>query len=130
MYEALKRTSGKAPQVFINRWYESIQPFKTEGAAAPEAGADIDFNHNDFFRSSAEHSESRMVRRLFSLTDIFDSWRTGQRAGGKPRAASLNEVILYTSLAFCAHCSGVMSLNDANLDFAHKNYGSKSEERY
>jgi hypothetical protein len=34
---------------------------------------DFDFNHNDFFRSSAEHAESRMVRRLFSLTDIFDS---------------------------------------------------------
>ena len=71
---------------------------------------DFDFNHNDFFRSSAEHAESRMVRRLFSLTDIFDSWRTGQRAGGKPRAASLNEVTLYTSLESCAQCSGVMSL--------------------
>ena len=38
---------------------------------------DFDFNHNDFFRSSAEHAESRMVRRLFSLTDIFDNWKTG-----------------------------------------------------
>jgi tRNA(Arg) A34 adenosine deaminase TadA len=71
---------------------------------------DFDFNHNDFFRSSAEHAESRMVRRLFSLTDIFDSWRTGQRTSSKPRAASLNEVTLYTSLESCAQCSGVMSL--------------------
>jgi tRNA(Arg) A34 adenosine deaminase TadA len=71
---------------------------------------DFDFNHNDFFRSSAEHAESRMVRRVFSLTDIFDSWRTGQRVGGKPRAVSLNEVTLYTSLESCAQCSGVMSL--------------------
>ena len=70
---------------------------------------DFDFNHNDFFRSSAEHAESRMVRRLFSLTDIFDNWRTGQRVG-KPRAASLNDVTLYTSLESCAQCSGVMSL--------------------
>jgi hypothetical protein len=31
---------------------------------------DFDFNHNEFFRSSAEHAESRMVRRLFSLTTI------------------------------------------------------------
>jgi tRNA(Arg) A34 adenosine deaminase TadA len=71
---------------------------------------DFDFNHNDFFRSSAEHAESRMVRRLFSLTDIFDSWKTGQRVNDKPRAASLNEVTLYTSLESCAQCSGVMSL--------------------
>ena len=70
---------------------------------------DFDFNHNDFFRSSAEHAESRMVRRLFSLTDIFDSWKTG-RVPGKPRAASLTKVTLYTSLESCAQCSGVMSL--------------------
>jgi tRNA(Arg) A34 adenosine deaminase TadA len=70
---------------------------------------DFDFNHNDLFRSSAEHAESRMVRRLFSLTNIFDNWRTGQ-INDKPRAASLNEVTLYTSLESCAQCSGVMSL--------------------
>jgi tRNA(Arg) A34 adenosine deaminase TadA len=71
---------------------------------------DFDFNHNDFFRSTAEHAESRMVRRLFSLADIFDSWRTGQPPAGKSRAASLNDVTLYTSLESCAQCSGVMSL--------------------
>jgi tRNA(Arg) A34 adenosine deaminase TadA len=71
---------------------------------------DFDFNHNEFFRSTAEHAESRMVRRLFSLTDIFDSWRTGQRGATKPHLASLNEVTLYTSLESCAQCSGVMSL--------------------
>ena len=70
---------------------------------------DFDFNHNDFFRSSAEHAESRMVRRLFSLTDIFDNWNTG-KTKGKPRAASLTDVTLYTSLESCAQCSGVMSL--------------------
>jgi tRNA(Arg) A34 adenosine deaminase TadA len=70
---------------------------------------DFDFNHNDLFRSSAEHAELRMVRRLFSLTDIFDSWKTG-RVPGKPRAASLTKVTLYTSLESCAQCSGVMSL--------------------
>ena len=71
---------------------------------------DFDFNHNEFFRSSAEHAESRMVRRLFSLTDIFDSWKTGQPVEGKSKAASLNDVTLYTSLESCAQCSGVMSL--------------------
>jgi len=71
---------------------------------------DFDFNHNDLFRSSAEHAESRIVRRLFSLTSIFDNWRTGQPIGDKPRAASLNDITLYTSLESCAQCSGVMSL--------------------
>jgi tRNA(Arg) A34 adenosine deaminase TadA len=71
---------------------------------------DFEFNHNDFFRSSAEHAESRMVRRLFSLTDIRDSWKTGQPIGDRSRAFSLNDVTLYTSLESCAQCSGVMSL--------------------
>jgi tRNA(Arg) A34 adenosine deaminase TadA len=77
---------------------------------------DFDFNHNDFFRSSAEHAEARMVRRLFSLTNIFDNWQTRLRRGhkpianAKPRAASLHDVTLYTSLESCAQCSGVMSL--------------------
>jgi tRNA(Arg) A34 adenosine deaminase TadA len=78
---------------------------------------DFEFNHNDFFRSSAEHAESRMVRRLFSLTNIFDNWKTSftrcadaQGFDVKPRAASLNDVTLYTSLESCAQCSGVMAL--------------------
>jgi len=71
---------------------------------------DFDFNHNDFFRSSAEHAESRMVRRLFSLTNIFDNWKTGAVIPGKSRAFSLKEVTIYTSLESCAQCSGVMSL--------------------
>jgi tRNA(Arg) A34 adenosine deaminase TadA len=71
---------------------------------------DFDFNHNAFFRSTAEHAESRLVRRLFSLTDIFDSWKTGPRINNKPHAASLGQVTLYTSLESCAQCSGVMSL--------------------
>ena len=71
---------------------------------------DFDFNHNAFFRSTAEHAESRLVRRLFSLTDIFDSWKTGPHVDTKPHAALLSEVTLYTSLESCAQCSGVMSL--------------------
>jgi tRNA(Arg) A34 adenosine deaminase TadA len=71
---------------------------------------DFDFNHNAFFRSSAEHAESRLVRRLFSLTDIFDSWKTGPHVDAKPHAALLSAVTLYTSLESCAQCSGVMSL--------------------
>jgi tRNA(Arg) A34 adenosine deaminase TadA len=71
---------------------------------------DFEFNHNAFFRSSAEHAESRMVRRLFSLANVFDKWKTGEPLPGKSRAASLSDVTLYTSLESCAQCSGVMSL--------------------
>lgn len=71
---------------------------------------DFDFNHNDLFRSSAEHAEARLVRRLFSLTDIMDSWKTGAQIPGRSRAFSLTDVTLYTSLESCAQCSGMMSL--------------------
>ena len=71
---------------------------------------DFEFNHNAFFRSSAEHAESRMVRRLFNLANVFDKWKTGEPLPGKSRAASLSDVTLYTSLESCAQCSGVMSL--------------------
>jgi tRNA(Arg) A34 adenosine deaminase TadA len=71
---------------------------------------DFDFNHNALFRSSVEHAESRLVRRLFSLTDIYDSWKTGPHVDAKPHAALLSEVTLYTSLESCAQCSGIMSL--------------------
>ena len=32
---------------------------------------DFDFNHNDVFDSTVEHAESRLVRRLFALTQIY-----------------------------------------------------------
>ena len=71
---------------------------------------DFDFNHNPFFRNTVEHAESRLLRRLFSLTDVFDSWRTGRHVDNKPHAALLSEITLYTSLESCAQCSGMMSL--------------------
>ena len=71
---------------------------------------DFDFNHNDFFRSTVEHAESRLVRRLFSLTPIYDSWKTARKIGDRSKAFSLSDVTLYTSLESCAQCSGIMSL--------------------
>ena len=75
---------------------------------------DFEFNHNDFFRSSAEHAEARMVRRLYSLTDDFDTWKDRSKAGEPAKTKSskilLDRVTLYTSLESCAQCSGVMSL--------------------
>jgi len=71
---------------------------------------DFDFNHNDLFRSSAEHAESRMIRRIFSLGNLMDDWKTGPPLPKKTRAFNLKDVTIYTSLESCAQCSGVMSL--------------------
>ncbi|MFE9997354.1 hypothetical protein [Streptomyces avermitilis] len=35
---------------------------------------DYDFNHNEIFDSSVEHAESRLVRRVFALNQVYDSW--------------------------------------------------------
>jgi tRNA(Arg) A34 adenosine deaminase TadA len=71
---------------------------------------DFEFNHNAFFRSTAEHAESRLVRRIFNLSNIADAWCLGERLPGKARSFSLSDVTIYTSLESCAQCSGVMSL--------------------
>ena len=35
---------------------------------------DFDFNHNDIFDSSVEHAESRLVRRIFALNQVYAPW--------------------------------------------------------
>ncbi|WP_406003150.1 hypothetical protein [Streptomyces sp. NBC_00829] len=35
---------------------------------------DYDFNHNEIFDSSVEHAESRLVRRVFALNQVYDQW--------------------------------------------------------
>lgn len=72
---------------------------------------DFEFNHNDLFASSVEHAESRLLRRVFSLTGIADGWATG----GSPikdrgYATLLKNVTVYTTLESCAQCSGIMAL--------------------
>lgn len=37
---------------------------------------DFDFNHNEILNSSAEHAEARLVRRVFSLNQVFRGWAT------------------------------------------------------
>jgi tRNA(Arg) A34 adenosine deaminase TadA len=71
---------------------------------------DFDFNHNVIFRSSAEHAESRMVRRLFALTNLIDDWKPDDTVPSQARTIDLKGVTIYTSLESCAQCSGVMSL--------------------
>jgi tRNA(Arg) A34 adenosine deaminase TadA len=74
---------------------------------------DFDFNHNDIFSSSVEHAESRLVRRVFSLAQVYDDWQM-RRPGGIPKSQDylniLSNVTIYTSLESCAQCSGIMAL--------------------
>jgi tRNA(Arg) A34 adenosine deaminase TadA len=35
---------------------------------------DFEFNHNQIFNSSVEHAESRLLRRLFSLSQVAEAW--------------------------------------------------------
>ncbi len=73
---------------------------------------DFDFNHNNLFSSSVEHAESRLVRRIFSLAQIYDNWHV--RKPDMPKSADytniLSNVTIYTSLESCAQCSGIMNL--------------------
>jgi len=74
---------------------------------------DFDFNHNDIFSSSVEHAESRLVRRIFSLTQLYNDRRI-RKPGDPPRDTNylnvLSKVTIYTSLESCAQCSGIMAL--------------------
>lgn len=74
---------------------------------------DFDFNHNDLFSSSVEHAESRLVRRIFSLTQVHDAYATRnitQPFNPSNYSTLLNEVTIYTSLESCSQCSGIMAL--------------------
>jgi tRNA(Arg) A34 adenosine deaminase TadA len=76
---------------------------------------DFEFNHNAIFDSSAEHAEARLVRRLYSLAHLSDSWSPAAVAGRggdgvRPRYVNLSDVTIYTSLESCSQCSGAMML--------------------
>lgn len=72
---------------------------------------DFDFNHNELFNSSVEHAESRLLRRLFSLTQINESWNTASIDSKRESYGMLlKNVTLYTTLESCAQCSGIMAL--------------------
>jgi tRNA(Arg) A34 adenosine deaminase TadA len=76
---------------------------------------DFEFNHNAIFDSSAEHAEARLVRRLYSLAHLSDSWSPATVAGQggnreRPRYVNLSDVTVYTSLESCSQCSGMMML--------------------
>lgn len=80
---------------------------------------DFEFNHNRLFNSSAEHAEARLVRRIFGLAQLADTWRPpvdGQLPSHTALTdyTTLTDVTIYTSLESCAQCSGVMTLARVN----------------
>jgi hypothetical protein len=48
---------------------------------------DFDFNHNQVYDSTVEHAESRLVRRVFALNQIYDPWYALDRDASTPDAA-------------------------------------------
>ena len=75
---------------------------------------DCEFNHNDIFRSSAEHAEARLVRRVYSLNQIHNGWNVSKPDSNLRYDNDFSAVTIYTSLESCAQCSGIMAL--ANVD--------------
>ncbi len=72
---------------------------------------DFEFNHNETFNSSVEHAESRMLRRIFALRQINDSWDVdGHRNEYADYSTLLSKVSIYTTLESCSQCSGIMTL--------------------
>lgn len=71
---------------------------------------DFEFNHNALFNSSAEHAESRLVRRIFQLSQVHDSWNLTQGSPSRNDFTTFADVTIYTTLESCSQCSGVMAL--------------------
>ena len=76
---------------------------------------DFDFNHNELLNSSVEHAESRLIRRVFSLAHLHDTWNVASEEKKSRWAArddypTFNNVTVYTSLESCAQCAGIMTL--------------------
>jgi tRNA(Arg) A34 adenosine deaminase TadA len=90
---------------------------------------DFDFNHNNVLSSSVEHAESRLVRRIFSLTQLERKWELATEEGGHPSqpaiATTLDNVTIYTSLESCAQCSGIMTLAQVKeVVYLEKDFGA------
>lgn len=70
---------------------------------------DFDLNHNKLFNSSVQHAEARLIRRMFGLAAVQDSWDLA--AGPRKYRTDLTDTTVYTSLESCAQCSGIMALS-------------------
>ena len=76
---------------------------------------DFDFNAAELLNDSTQHAEVRLIRRLFSLADVYE---TREDSALLPNAAvmtrdynkTLDDVTIYTSMESCAQSSGTMTL--------------------
>jgi tRNA(Arg) A34 adenosine deaminase TadA len=71
---------------------------------------DFEMNHNNIYNSSAEHAEARLVKRIFSLTAISDTWNFNAIPQDKNDYNTFMESSIYTTLESCSQCSGIMAL--------------------
>ncbi|HYG10516.1 MAG TPA: hypothetical protein VD835_11250 [Pyrinomonadaceae bacterium] len=101
-------TDGK----YLNRDYlgHNIGAFAVDGDGRV---IDFDFNHNKIFNSSVEHAEARLIRRVYGLAQIQDSWNTNDYTPHSQPVGDYNaleNVTVYTSLESCSQCAGIMAL--------------------
>ena len=90
---------------------------------------DFDFNHNEILSSSVEHAESRLIRRVFSLTQLYEFAvsAVSSTAVPIPYGNLLNDVTIYTSLESCSQCSGIMALGSVKeVVFLQRDPGQNS----
>jgi tRNA(Arg) A34 adenosine deaminase TadA len=86
---------------------------------------DFDFNHNEVFSSSVEHAESRLIRRIFSLTQLEEGWNLGGNPDASAIASNLSNVTVYTTLEPCAQCAGIMTLAGVKeVVYLQKDFGT------
>jgi tRNA(Arg) A34 adenosine deaminase TadA len=70
---------------------------------------DFEFNHNELFNSSAEHAETRLIRRVYAMGQVSDTWIEGD-APARDGGATFADITVYTSLESCSQCAGAMAL--------------------
>ncbi|MEO1004170.1 MAG: deaminase [Cyanobacteria bacterium J06638_7] len=75
---------------------------------------DFSFNHNRIFNSSVEHAESRLIRRIFSLAQVHDSWNDIPGETPRKYGTTLSDVTVYTTLESCSQCTGIMTLGSVS----------------
>ena len=71
---------------------------------------DFEMNHNSLYNSSAEHAEARLIKRIFSLSSINETWGLNLNLQSKTDYNTFEDVSVYTTLESCSQCSGVMAL--------------------
>ncbi|CAA9363786.1 MAG: hypothetical protein AVDCRST_MAG68-4672 [uncultured Gemmatimonadetes bacterium] len=71
---------------------------------------DFEFNHNKLYNSSAEHAEARLIRRVYDLAQVNDSWALNRKVRAREDYEMFEDTTVYTSLESCSQCTGVMAL--------------------